>query len=344
MKLTQYIAISIAIFSSIVISKVSIASTDRTLVDRSVLRLRSLYIVQNKANDYYNSGLRKSKSGDLQGALADYNQAIISDMYFSQAFNSRGIVKKKLNDFQGALSDYNMAIRVNSSYSFAYNNRGVLKEDLNDLQGALADYSQAIVLNPKYAKVYYNRGTLKGKKLKDLQGALADYNQAIALNYEDPFCYNDRGMTKYDLDDKQGAIADFRQASKLFKEQGDEENWKIAIQNIEKTENVITRNSQNNSSKNIVVADADGIHNKYNIEHYQEIVAKYKKIIENIKPGNINSLRDAIFSMEFEFNFGTAKNLPYPMQRELRKVISGGKERLKKLEESSKRKKYSHIN
>jgi tetratricopeptide (TPR) repeat protein len=107
MKLTQYIAISIAIFSSIVIAEISIASTDRISLDRSIFHTSNLYIAQNntEASKYFNSGDKKHHK-DVQGALADYNKAIEINPEHIDAYKARGVVKTDLNDSQGAMDDF----------------------------------------------------------------------------------------------------------------------------------------------------------------------------------------------------------------------------------------------
>jgi tetratricopeptide (TPR) repeat protein len=97
---------------------------------------------------------------------------------------------EKLNDIQGALADYNQAILINPKYSKAYYNRANLKTNkLNDIQGALADYNQAILINPKFSEAYYNRAILKKNKLNDKPGGIPDFRQAAKL-------FRERGNTQ----------------------------------------------------------------------------------------------------------------------------------------------------
>jgi tetratricopeptide (TPR) repeat protein len=51
---------------------------------------------QLTAIDYFNRGLAKQKSGDYQGAIADYNQAIKLKPDDAKAYSNRGLVKDEL--------------------------------------------------------------------------------------------------------------------------------------------------------------------------------------------------------------------------------------------------------
>jgi tetratricopeptide (TPR) repeat protein len=167
------------------------------------------------ASDYFLGAIGKDERGDHNGAIADYNQAIVINPKYFQAYVNRALLKAaKLNDVQGALTDYNQAILVNPKDSLAYYNRALLKTDkLNDVQGGLSDYNQAIAINPKYFQAYVNRALLKSAKLNDVQGALTDYNQAIFVNPQDSLAYYNRAFLKTDkLNDFQGALFDYNQA------------------------------------------------------------------------------------------------------------------------------------
>jgi tetratricopeptide (TPR) repeat protein len=93
---------------------------------------------------------------------------------------SRGVAKDKQGDLNGALADYNQAIKIYPKFPSAYFDRGLIKQRRGDLNGAMADYNRAIAVNPRYGLVYRNRGNLKQRK-GDTSGAIADFNQAIKL-------------------------------------------------------------------------------------------------------------------------------------------------------------------
>jgi Tfp pilus assembly protein PilF len=62
----------------------------------------------------------------------------------AEQFLSTGVSKYNSGDKQGALADYNQAIQLKPDYTLAYVNRGVVRSTLGDRQGAIADLDRAI--------------------------------------------------------------------------------------------------------------------------------------------------------------------------------------------------------
>ena len=178
--------------------------------------------IQFNALAYIFRGQSKRDSGDIQGAIDDFDRAIKINPDYALAFFHRGNAKSDLKDITGALADYDRAIELNPSLDRALYNRANLKyQRFQDYQGALADYNRVIQINPNDAVCYYNRGVLKFRELQDFIGALADFDDAIKLNPNNANAYYNRGSLKYNrLQDATGGIADLQQAGQLYQQQG----------------------------------------------------------------------------------------------------------------------------
>jgi tetratricopeptide (TPR) repeat protein len=160
---------------------------------------------------YNNRGNARRHQGDLDGAIADYNQAIALQPDYAATYDNRGIARSGQGDLDGAIADFNQAIALQPDNAAAYNNRGIARSGQGDLDGAIADFNQAIILQPGNATGYYNRGIARSDR-GDLDGAIADYDQAIILQPGNAAAYYNRGLTRSGQGDLDGAIADYDQA------------------------------------------------------------------------------------------------------------------------------------
>ena len=78
----------------------------------------------------------------------------------STTYGSRGIAKARSGDVAGAILDFDVAIQMNPEDGMAYFNHGMAMEMLNDLQRACLDwnkaaqlgYSQSVTFKRKYCK------------------------------------------------------------------------------------------------------------------------------------------------------------------------------------------------
>ncbi|MFS8117542.1 MAG: tetratricopeptide repeat protein [Microcoleus sp.] len=131
----------------------------------SAILIAQKTIVQNPAEDLFNSGLAKSEAGDMTGAIADYTEAIRLNPNYAKAYNKRGIIHgRNLQDYPAAKADFDRAIAINPNYGDAYYNRARVRELLKDKPGAIADYQKA-------AELYQKDGNTKDYQdaLKHLQ-------------------------------------------------------------------------------------------------------------------------------------------------------------------------------
>ena len=63
-----------------------------------------------QAQELYNAGIEKFNAKNLQGAMSDFNQAIVLLPNFDKAYFNRGSIKYQLGDFKEAIIDFNKVI------------------------------------------------------------------------------------------------------------------------------------------------------------------------------------------------------------------------------------------
>lgn len=90
------------------------------------------------------------------------------------------VVKTKIGDINSAITDFNKAIELNPDNSSIYVMRGVAKSDLGDNKGAIEDFDTALKINPKDVSAYMMRACVK-IEMGDMQGADADFNASNKL-------------------------------------------------------------------------------------------------------------------------------------------------------------------
>jgi tetratricopeptide (TPR) repeat protein len=100
------------------------------------------------ADFFYKRGNVYAGKGDINRAIANYNQAIRLNPQFAGAFNNRGSAYNDKRQYDRAIQDYDQAIRFNPQYAVAFFNRGVTKRRKGDTTGGDADISIARQLQP----------------------------------------------------------------------------------------------------------------------------------------------------------------------------------------------------
>jgi tetratricopeptide (TPR) repeat protein len=82
------------------------------------------------AAGYLNKGKVDRAKGDYDGALANFNQAILLDPNYAEAFDSRGEVYASMGDYVHAIADYNEALRLDLKLESAAKHRTIAAERL----------------------------------------------------------------------------------------------------------------------------------------------------------------------------------------------------------------------
>jgi tetratricopeptide (TPR) repeat protein len=143
------------------------------------------YSGDDLATLYGDRGVEYGKNGELDRAIADFEQAIKLNPQDAGLYNNRGLAWKLKGELDRAIADEDQAIKLDPTLASAFYNRGLAWNAKGDLDRAIASYDQAITLDPNYSNAYYNRARALEDK-KDLQRALADFRKFAELVPADP--------------------------------------------------------------------------------------------------------------------------------------------------------------
>ncbi|WP_310487702.1 tetratricopeptide repeat protein [Chamaesiphon sp. VAR_69_metabat_338] len=132
------------------------------------------------AQEYYQQGLAKAKAGDYQGAIADFDLALIATPEWAEVYYRRGLAYFDLGDTLTAVSDYTQALAIDSHHRDCSYARALARLTLKNFPGALVDIDRAILFGRDYAPAYQLKG-LVCKKLAKYPDAIAAYKVAANL-------------------------------------------------------------------------------------------------------------------------------------------------------------------
>ncbi len=139
-----------------------------------------LTLSAQSASAYVKSGLEKFREGNLDGAIADYTQALDLNSSYLGAYNNRGLARSAQGNFDGAIADYSTAIKMKPAYVEAYYNRGMAAFLQGNYDAAIADFTKTLELKPDHQSACCYRAMAREGQ-GNFEGARADYAKAFEL-------------------------------------------------------------------------------------------------------------------------------------------------------------------
>lgn len=204
--------------------------------------------VGQKEVSAYLQARRLAGAGDRRGAIEAYDAVLTENSKFAYGFFVRGFNKCEIEDVDGAFADYGEAIRCSKDFRAAYANRGALRDHRGDFVGALSDYSEAIRLAPCECYLYTNRANAYyglrqyGLGIQDCERAIAIdpqdaraysmcaygwaslsrdcralelYNKSLELDGMNSWALTARGNVRHSLGDDDGALNDYQRSRSI---------------------------------------------------------------------------------------------------------------------------------
>ncbi len=114
-------------------------------VDRLEARLQKDFPAAKKHSA---EGVALHKQGELDKAIAEYDQALKLYPRDAEMYYNRGLAYRKKENLNQAVLDYTQAIKLDPKYLAAYSNRGYAYYKAGDLERSFADFEKIVELDP----------------------------------------------------------------------------------------------------------------------------------------------------------------------------------------------------
>ncbi len=163
---------------------------------------------------HHNLATLRSASGDFDGAIAGFGEAIRCKPAAAESYSGRGLAYGNTGRTDLALIDLDRAIELDPAYPEAYLNRGEFLAAANRFDEAILDLDRFIASNPGYAPAYRSRATAFVQLGKD-GPALDDFTKGIELDPHSAQLYNGRAFVLVRLGRYDAALADIDTAARL---------------------------------------------------------------------------------------------------------------------------------
>jgi tetratricopeptide (TPR) repeat protein len=125
------------------------------------------------------------QGGDVAGALADYESALVIAPNFLEGWMHRGALLTETGRGTDALASYDRAQALAPQSGDVWYNRGVALQDMGRDADALEAYGQSVKFAPDFPDAWNNRGALL-RKMGKTDEALASFARALKLNPAHP--------------------------------------------------------------------------------------------------------------------------------------------------------------
>mgnify|MGYP005852827073 CR=1 FL=1 len=119
------------------------------------------HAVEKTGDNYFartNLGFALMGGGDLDAAVAQFNEALRIRPESAETHNGLGTALLKLGQPDAALERFTTALRIRPGFAEAHSNRGMALAQRGDIGEAFAEFQRALQISPESPEIQYNFG------------------------------------------------------------------------------------------------------------------------------------------------------------------------------------------
>ena len=162
----------------------------------------------------FQEGTRLQQAGQLEAALASYDEALRWAPGLGPALYNRGSALMALGRADAAFESYTAVLQQQPDHAQALCNRALLHRQSGRLEAALRDLDAAAAARPDWGLAPMNRATVL-KDLDRLDDALGDARRATELDPGQPEAWSTLGVILFRLKRWDEALSSFDRATAL---------------------------------------------------------------------------------------------------------------------------------
>lgn len=168
-------------------SQLGIETTDpQTIVDRLIESFGTAQqeldtqSTPDTVEGWFNRGLQQANLGDLEGAIASWENALALNPNLAQAWQNRGSALAHLGRLEDAIASYNKAVEINPNDAQVWNARAYALYNLRRWEEAIICWDKVIELQPNFHEGWYNRGCALENGGR-LEAAIVSFRKALEI-------------------------------------------------------------------------------------------------------------------------------------------------------------------
>jgi len=159
-------------------------------------------------------GLEYKNSHDYEKATACFDQALLVEPNFSEAYYHRGNVFFDQRRYLEAIESYDCALALEPALGHVLQNKAISLHNVGRLQDAVNTYRQVLEIDPNNCNAYFGMGT-DLESLGQLESAIAAFESTISIDQAHIQAHLHSAECWHRLGDQNKALAAFDKAVAL---------------------------------------------------------------------------------------------------------------------------------